>query len=442
VNTRVRFLAALALAALSACSKEKVCATGELLCGDACVAATDPEHCGACGTRCASGQACAHSTSQGGAPQCVECLAGDPQCATALYVACFATDQVIGVSADLGAVTAQYRVDDGPISLARAAAGLYVANGVSPPVVDLVQPGQSDPGRFVLPAAGGSSYLGLLRVRDGRIYASNPGVQTLMAIDGANGAVLQEVPVWVNPGDVANPGGFDFVGDRAYVPLSGNTWTTPDNAPSYDTSQQIAVVDFSTDPASVVKRIGLNVPNSHDTDAFPFPNSALAVGSRVYVTLANLKYGEGLEGWGSAYVVPAGNGRLAVIDTAADDALSIVDLRAQCQNPGGLAVAGTTLWVACIGATPGSEQWREVPPSIVPVDLSGPTPIVGDAIVTPSTVSGKIAFCNGVAYVGDQNSGKVLRFDPTGETAPVVADVCLPDEAAGFAYAADVACGP
>lgn len=437
MNMRAWFLATLALVALSACSKEEICAPGELSCGGACVAATDPEHCGACDNRCASGQACARSTSAGEAPQCIDCLAGDASCATALYVACFATDQVIGVTADLGTVTAQYRVDDGPISLARATAGLYVGSGVSP-VVDLIEPGESDPRRFVLPAATGS-YFGLLRARDGRVYASNPGDQTLMAIDGASGEVLQGVSVSVNYGDVANPGGFDFVGDRAYVTLSGDAATPA--SPSYATSQQIAVVDFSTDPATVVKRIGLNVPNSHDTDAFPFPNSALAVGNRVYVTLANLKYGEGLPGW-PGWVIPAGNGRLAVIDTAADDAPSIVDLGSACQNPGGLAVSGTTLWVACIGATPGSEQWTQVPPAIMPVDLSVQPPAPGAAIVAPSAVSGKIAFCNGTAYVGDQNSGKVLRFDLTGETAAVIADVCLPDEAAGFAYAADVACGP
>src|SRR3989337_1145073 len=106
---RAWFLATLALVALSACSKEEICAPGELSCGGA-------------------------------------------SCATALYVACFATDQVIGVTADLGTVTAQYRVDDGPISLARATAGLYVGSGVSP-VVDLIEPGESDPRRFVLPAA-------------------------------------------------------------------------------------------------------------------------------------------------------------------------------------------------------------------------------------------------------------------------------------------------
>jgi hypothetical protein len=431
-------LAALSFIALS-CSKERTCAPGELLCDGACVAATDPQHCGDCGTRCASGQACARSTSPAEAPQCVDCLAGDPQCATALYVACFATDQVIGVTADLGTVTAQVRVDDGPISLARAAAGLYAANGVSPPVIDLIQPGQSEPGRFVLPAASGSSYLGTIRVRDGRVYASNPGVQTLMAIDGASGEVLEEVPVSVNPGDVANPGGFDFVGDRAYVTLSGDA-ATP-SSPSYATSQQIAVVDFSTGSAGVVKRISLDVPNAHDAAAFPFPNGALALGSRVYVTLANLKYGEGLPGW-PGWVIPAGDGRLAVIDTAAEDALSIVDLGPACQNPVGLATAGTTLWIGCVGATPGSAQAAEVPPALVPVDVSGATPVVGTAVVTPSAVAGKIALCGGAGYVADQNSGKVLRFDPGGETAPVVADVCPVDAAAGFAYAADVTCGP
>jgi hypothetical protein len=165
------------------------------------------------------------------------------------------------------------------------------------------------------------------------------------------------------------------------------------------------------------------------------------VGGRVYVTLANLKFGEGLQGFDPAYVVPAGNGRLAVIDPASQDALSIVDLGPACQNPGPIDVSGNTLWIACIGATPGSDQWKVVPPSIVPVDVSGATPLVGTPVVTPSTVSGRIAFCNGTAYVADQNSGLVARFDPSGATTSFAAEVCPTDPKAGFAYAADVACG-
>jgi hypothetical protein len=78
----------------------------------------------------------------------------------------------------------------------------------------------------------------------------------------------------------------------------------------------------------------------------------------------------------------------------------------------------------------------------VPVDVSNPgAPVVNTAIVTPSTVSGRIAFCNGNAFVADQNSGMVARFDPSGATAAFAAEVCPLDPQLEFAYAADVACG-
>ena len=103
-----------------------------------------------------------------------------------------------------------------------------------------------------------------------------------------------------------------------------------------------------------------------------------------------------------------------MIDTAASDALSVVDLGAGCQNPGGLAEHEGTLWVAC-GASG----------ALVPVDVSGAAPVVGEAVPTsPIFAPGNIAFCGGIGYLTDQWSGSVLRFDPAGLAAPAAGEIC------------------
>jgi hypothetical protein len=59
MRTSRSLLLPLALAALAACNEERLCASDELLCGDACVAvASDAANCGACGNACDAGQEC------------------------------------------------------------------------------------------------------------------------------------------------------------------------------------------------------------------------------------------------------------------------------------------------------------------------------------------------------------------------------------------------
>jgi hypothetical protein len=167
----------------------------------------------------------------------------------------------------------------------------------------------------------------------------------------------------------------------------------------------------------------------------------VVVGSKLYVTLANLKKREGdpaqdpLVGF---YVDPAGNGKLAVVDADGGDALSFVDLGPGCLNPGGLAADDLTLWVAC-----GSFATE----AILPVDVSGDAPVVGEPVATPSAtggfafVPGNIAFCAGKGYVTDLWSGDLLRFDPEHPADQAGVAAC-PAGGAGWAWAADVACVP
>jgi hypothetical protein len=164
----------------------------------------------------------------------------------------------------------------------------------------------------------------------------------------------------------------------------------------------------------------------------------LAAGGRAYVTLANLAEDTISCGTGctyTAYVKPAGSGKLAVIDPAAADAVTIVDLGVECGNPGALALSGSTLWVSC-----GSFSYPDLAPSaLVPVNLAVSPPTVGTSLALPGMVPGKLAFCGGVGYVTDQASGAVVRFDPTARTVEPPVIVC-PTSVAGWAWAADVAC--
>lgn len=477
-------LAALASAALlSSCRKEITCPSGEVLCAGACTSleidsrncgrcgaacgafeecnagacecgpetvscggscadlSSDPAHCGVCGTAC--GAACAGGSCVPSCPggladcggSCVDlatsrwscgacgnaCNRGescrDGQCRPDLYVACFATDDVRPANAALRAGLA-HKAGDGPISLAVSGTRLYAANSLSHSL-----------SAFAFDLSGGAEFLlggsdfQELAVHAGRLFISNSGPGTLIAWDPELGRVVDEVAL--APVSGSYPRGIAFVGDRAYVALYGANPSTG--------GQEVVAVDFSglsacaTPPcASVVSRI--SVAAGADAGGLPFPSAAAVVGSKVYVTLSNLKLGQG-----GYYTDPAGNGKLAVIDSAAGDALSILDLGAPCTNPGALAVRGSVVWVSCGGTG-----------NLVPVDVSGASPVPGSPLSLTAAglyTPGKLAFCGESGYVTDQWSGAIVRFDPAGLAAPASAVVC-PNSDAGWAWAADVLCAP
>jgi len=267
------------------------------------------------------------------------------------------------------------------------------------------------------------------------------------------GVLLDEIPL-PDQQTGPNPHGLAFAGDRAYVALYGF---------GPGSGQAIGVLDFSGLAACAVpgaaacgtggacgtglhcvqgtcrpacgravKTIDLaRVANAFDEPGLPFPSKALAVGGKIYVTLSNLKKPDPSA---TFYFQPAGTGRLAVIDTTRGDTLSIVDLGPACGNPVGLALRGSTLWVAC-GSFSFSADW---PGAVVPVDLAG-SPTVGTPVDASAVVPNGVAFCGGQGYVPDQASGGILRFDPATGLADAPIDTC---PVLGFAYVADIACAP
>jgi DNA-binding beta-propeller fold protein YncE len=367
-------------------------------CADACAdLQADRWNCGACGRACQRGESCREGA-----------------CKPDVYVACFATDDVRPANAALRAGLAR-KAGDGPIALATSGGRVFAASSLSHSLTSFA-PDLTEGHEIVL---GGDDFEAL-GAHGGRLFVSNAGPGTLVVYDPAAARVVDEVAL----GDLSgvNPRGVDFVGERAYVALYG---TNPTSG-----GQEVVAIDFSaldacTAPpcAQVVRRIP--VLAGADADGLPFPSEVAARGSTVYVVLANLKLG----GYGF-YTDPAGNGKLAVIDTAAEDAVAYVDLGAGCTNPGALALLGDVLWVGCGGTG-----------NLLPVDVSGTSPVPGEPLPAGVFAPGKLAFCGESGYVTDQWSGTVVRFDPRGVEAAASAVVC-PTSDAGWAWAADVECAP
>jgi hypothetical protein len=395
-------------AALAACTTEVVCTTAQATCGGQCTSlASDPGNCGACGRACAAGESCSAGL----------CCQGD-QCPPAVLAACFNGSAVQGATAGVTPVGAPVQVESGPISLAWRGTSLWVANSISNTIDRMkVSPaGLSPDGSFPtvrVPVSGPFSDLEFLAEWNGLLYVSNAAVGSLLVIDPAAALpIVAEIPL----GAYSFPQGIAFAGNKGYVALNG--------------SNAIAVVDL------VARKVtgAIDLSTLASPGALALPSRLVASGSRLFVTLWNLD---------SSYA-PAGNGRLAVIDTPTDTLAPIVnpvDLGPSCLDPGGLALAGDTLWVTC-----GFFPYTATSPAditgaaFVPVALGAGSPIVGTAVPATGFAPGAITFCNGMGFVGDRFSGNVLRFDPSARAVTAHGLVCAPT-ATGSSFVADVACG-
>lgn len=393
------------------------CPDGLEACAGACVAvATDRLHCGACGNACAPGETCR-----------------DGACGFAdLYVACFNTTEVIPTAADLSPAGVSRAVPGGPIALVAVGDAVYSANnypsaGLSRIPVEARRPITTTP-----LAALNQDVQSVTAVGD-LLVVTNADAGTLVFLD-RRGVVIDELAL---PGQETfpNPKELAVVGDVAYVALSGSG---PDNG------QKIARVDVSG--VATCARTGAcgalagtidvkALAGTANEGGLPFPANVAAVGGRVFVTLTNLA--EDCTDWGCFYAKPAGSGKLLVIDPAQDDATTVVDLGAGCANPSGLAAHGDTLWVTC-----GATFYPDLAPgAMVSLDLTVSPLAPGEPIALAPFVPGKLAFCGGVGYVGDQASGDVRRFDPSTGTFEDPVKVC-PDGPFGFTTVSDVACAP
>ncbi len=421
------------------------CPSGQFDCNHACAStATDFYNCGACGRACGTNEHC-----QGGL-----CLAD-------LYLACFNTSEVREASLALEPAGVPLGTDSGPTRMTWLGNDLFVANTSSNTISEV---------RFDLPSvrstSGASSIklwskgswidLEFIENHAGLLYVSNASAGTVVVVDPASGAVVDEIPLGrpAFPSDVPSPQGIAFVTqasaptDKAYVALNG--------------MNQVAVLDVSGVPGCqppspaapacgtegscdigktcvngkcqpppcghIIERIDVQPLASPNGQAQPA--RLLLRNSTLYVTLWNL----------DAFWQPAGSGRLAMIDTS-NDTVGLIDLGDACKNPADLALLGDVLYVTC-----GAFDYSTSPPTILgngilPIDLSGATPTVKALIPVGATEApGRLAFCGGVGYAGDRNSGTVLRLDPASGQVNQRATLC--PAANGYAYVADLTCGP
>ncbi len=417
-------LLALALAALgTGCSSEKTCASDQKLCGDRCVSLQSDAHaCGACGHACGAGQGCSLGA-------CVDCGPNGEGCKADVLAACFNAKQVRAFDAALAGVGSPVTTSaSGPGSFATLQGATYVAD-VTGGAVDEV----TAPTATAIASVPGGSYNDLehLGAYGGLLYVTNAAVGSFVAIDPAAKKVVDEVSLSVGS-DTPNPLGFDFANGKAYVALAAGAGTSPNG---------LAVVDLSLPPPwttkPAVKRIDLS--SFAHAGANPGASRVLASGDgkRVFVTLNDL--------FDAAFQPVAGaTGRLVVVDTSTDAVVggTAVDLGTSCLNPSGMALSGTTLWIGC-GYTAYNANFTVtgVGGALLPVDVSGATPVPGAAIPVASHAVGSVTICGTRGYAGTTDSGALVSFDPSARAVTAVsASACPADPVSGYNAVFDLAC--
>jgi hypothetical protein len=397
--------------------------TGQVPCGRACVnPATHVDNCGACGRACGSNESCVSG-------RCV----GD------LYLACFNSDEVRTATGALEAAGIPLAVAPGPIGLAWVGDLLAVASARPGGAETLAVVRFDLPGtrrNNVLETSAPNPDIQYLATHAGLLYLAHTSVGSVLVVT-PGGTIVDEVRLAPVGDSNPNPHAIAFSGDKAYVALNARGQVAV-----LDVSDAIACALGASAPPCMTELRRIDVQPLASPGAKAMPSRIVVRDGRAFVTLWNLD---------DFFTPPPGSsGRLAVIDVATDtldttvsaSADGLVDLGTGCLNPADAVFHGATLFVTC-----GAFDYSAFPTvtihgnGIVPVDLSAtlanvlpPIPIVADA------APGELAFCGTSGYVGDRNSGRVFPFDATLGTVGTGVELCPPS--GGFAFVADLACGP
>ncbi len=396
------------------------CAVGQVACGRACVdLETHRQNCGACGRTCGSNERCTSG-----------------RCVADLYLACFNTDEIREASGTLQVAGIPLPVAPGPVGLAWVGDVLAVASSEGGGAETLAVVRFGPPGvrrTDVLETSVPTPDFEYLAMHGGLLYLAHASRNTVLIV-APNGMIVDEVPLVPSGAPNANVQGIAFAGDKAYVALLARGEVVV-----LDVEDVVACAFGAKAPPCAPELARIDVQPLASAGALAMPSRIAVVGGRAFVTLWNLD---------AHFQVPPGStGRLAVIDVAKDELdptvstttiAGLVDLGPDCLNPADAAFDGTTLYVTC-----GAFTYPTITGSgIVPVDLSATVANVLPVIPMASDEApGKLAFCGGTGYVGDRNSGRVFPFDAAGGTIGTGVVLC-PAASNGYAYVADMACGP
>jgi DNA-binding beta-propeller fold protein YncE len=351
---------------------------------------------------------------------CADCATSIGACTAEVVAACANLDQVRLLRSDLSLADAPLATDQLPISFASVGGKLFVANSTSSTISTIVvSPPSATSGSAAIAVSSASAGYGdleYLATYGSFLLASNAATNTLAVVDPVGGKVVDEVPLPQGPYG-ANPQGMAFAGSKGYLALN-----------SLDA---VALLDSSSMPGLTLRPTTIDLLPLAIAPARPMPSRVVAVGTRIYVTLNDLDP--------TTYApLASGHGRLVVIDSATDSLVGApVDLGAGCLDPSGMAVYGTTLWVACGFHAYDSAQVTGG--ALVPVELATGTPVVGTPIALAQSAVGSVAFCDGQGYAGATESGTVIAFDPVARTVSATALACPPSPGKA-SYVSDVAC--
>lgn len=170
-------------------------------------------------------------------------------------------------------------------------------------------------------------------------------------------------------------------------------------------SNQLLEVDPEADAAGSPVLQSMDLPAG--SDLLPFnlqlpgdarPQGVVVVGHKAYVTLSNLRYDPDL-----LFMVPAGPGIVLVVDVAAWTADKLIEL--SMTNPSTIhrpVSGGKFLYVPCSGAFDGSG-------GVDVIDTDSDS--VVDTIATGGAPGRMWVDKDGLAWVGDQLDGQLLKFD-------------------------------
>jgi hypothetical protein len=398
--------------------------TGQVACGRACVNLdTHIQNCGACGRACGTNERCA---------------AG--RCVADLYLACFNTDEVRTATAALEPSGIPLAVAPGPIGLAWVGDRLAVASA-RPGGAETLSVVRFDPPRIratkVLATSEPTPDIQYLAEHGGLLYLSHASVASVLVVT-PSGSIVDELRLAPVGQPNPNPHGIAFAGDKAYVALNA--------------AGEVAVLDVSgvaacaagtaAPPCLSEATARINVQPLASLGAKAMPSRIAVRDGRAFVTLWNLN---------ADFTLPeGGSGRLAVVNLATDEldrtasasGNGLVDLGAGCLNPADAAFDGATLFVTCGAFAFDGSAFAVVGSGIVPLNATGTlvdvlSPLAG---VPADAAPGELAFCGTTGYVGDRNSGRVFPLDTGLSTVGSGVALCPPS--GGFAFVADVACGP